>query len=350
MAGNIYDLTTLLDLVEIVRQPQPAFWLNFFPTEIAFDTEDIAFDKVYGDNRKLAPFVVPNIQGRVMNMRGYESKVFRPAYTKPKHVIDPNMVLPRRAGEALGRGSFTPQQRKDAVLAQLTADHDYLQRNRWEWMAAKAVIDGKVTVSGEDYPTTLVDFRRHASLTYTLAGGALWSAGTANPLADLKAARVNANQRSGARITQMVFGGDAWDLLAARVNLRDQMDSTVGGYGTKVTLITDGYEGMEYMGVIQGLDGAGRIEAYVNTSKYIDPETQSEEFYLDQKTVVGVSSAIQGVRCFGAIKDFDSLQALPIFYKTWKNEDPSVEYLLSQSAPLMVPKNPDASFSIKVAA
>ena len=99
---------------------------------------------------------------------------------------------------------------------------------------------------------------------------------------------------------------------------------------------------------IQGLDGGGRIEAWVDTSKYVD-STGTEQFFLDQKTIVGVSPLSEGVRCFGAIKDFDAnLQPLEVFTKMWRNEDPSVEYLLSQSAPLMVPKRPNATFKIIV--
>ncbi len=113
--------------------------------------------------------------------------------------------------------------------------------------------------------------------------------------------------------------------------------------------MSDGYEGMEYMGVIQGLNGAGRIEAWVNSSKFIDPETNAEDFYLQQNTVVGVSDGVQGIRAFGAIMDKGAgYKPLTVFSKNWENEDPSVEYLLSQSAPLMVPKQPDATYSLLV--
>ena len=64
--------------------------------------------------------------------------------------------------------------------------------------------------------------------------------------------------------------------------------------------------------------------------------------------MVGLSD-IGGVRGFGAIRDKRAgLQALEVFSKMWEEEDPSVEYLMSQSAPLMVPRNPNATFKIKV--
>lgn len=348
MAGNLYDLTTLLEVLRVQKTPTN-FWLQFFPRQINFETQEIAFDKVWGDDRGLAPFVVPNVQGRVLGLEGYETVSFKPAYVKPKYVVDPNMVIERQPGEALGTGSMSIEARRNAVIGEITRRIKLLCANRNEWLAARAIIDGQVIIKGEDYPETLVNFRRDPSLTGTLTGAARWSEATATPLDDLKLMRQNANSLSGARITKHVFGADAWDLFAARVDLKELMDTRYGGLDTNVTRMTDGYEGLEYMGVIQGLNGAGRIEAWVNTSKFIDPETKLEQFHLDQDTVVGVSDMVQGVRCFGAIKDKAArYRALEIFMKNWENEDPSVEYLLGQSAPLMVPKQSNATFSLKV--
>lgn len=349
MAGQIYDTTTLLSVMSQQKVITP-FWLSLFPTQINFDTEDIAFDRVNTDYRLLAPFVAPNVQGRVQGMKGYDTVSFKPAYVKPKDVVDPNMVIPRQAGEALGTGSLSHDQRRNAVIAEILKQHRAKLINRNEWMAARAIIDGAVTIDGPDYPAVTVNFRRHSSLSYTLTGTAQWNNAAATPLADIKAAKMNVNSRSGVKLTKLVFGADAWDFFVARVDIKEFMNKNYDGYDTRVTRMYDGYEGQEYLGVIQGLDGGGRIEAWLDTSKYVD-ENGAEQFFLDQKTVVGISEAVEGVRCFGAIKDFDArLQPLEVFTKMWKNEDPSVEYLLSQSAPLMVPKRPNATFKIKVAA
>lgn len=347
MAGELYSLSTLLSVLRVQRT-QPLFFLpNFFRQQINFDTEDIVFDKVVSDDRRLAPFVVPNVQGRVLGMEGYKTKSFKPAYVKPKHVVDPNMVIPRQPGEALGTGSLSIDQRRNAVIAELTRRHKVIIDNRNEWMAAQALQHGQVIIAGEDYPSTLVDFGRDPALTITLTGGAEWSSPTSDPMADLRTARVLANQKSGARISTHIFGQNAWDKFVARVNIRDMMDKRYGGQETNVTLITDGYDGVEYVGRIAGLNGAGAIDAYVHTGKYIDPVTNAEAFYMNQNGVLGVSPAVEGYRCFGAIKDFDAnFQPLPLFMKNWRNQDPSVEYLLSQSAPLMLPKQPDATFYI----
>lgn len=338
-----YSTAELLEVSRHIKTITP-FWLSFFPRQINFETEEIFFDKVDQDYRKLAPLVVPNVQGRPMTLEGYTSVSFKPAYVKPKHAVDPSMVIERQAGEALGAGSLSLEQRRAAVIADILRRHDSLLTNRNEWLAAKALIDGAVTLSGDDYPTTTVDFQRHASLTYTLAGAALWTAGTATPLEDIKQARINANNRSGAVIRRVVFGGTAWDNFATRVDLKTLMDKNYGGLNVNIQRAADGFEGQEYMGTYGGIFGGGTIDLWVDRSKYVD-ETGSEQFFLPQTTVVGFSD-VEGVRCFGAIKDLRALRAMERFPKMWVNEDPSAEFLMTQSAPLMVPKKPNASFKI----
>lgn len=347
--ADLYDLVTLDALYRRVRQPTPPFWLTWFNRQINFDTPQIYFEKVFGDDRGLAPFVVPTSAGRPQKLDGYSAVAFTPAYVKILDPVDPNMFIERQPGEAFG-GSLSLDQRRNAVKAELIRKARVKLQNRNEWLAARAMIDGKVTISGEDYPAQLVDFRRDASLTVTLSGTAKWDVGTGDPMDTLRDMRMAANGLSGARITKHVFGATAWDLFNARVDVKEFMNANYGGYNAQVTRISDGYEGQEYMGRIAGLNGAGAIDVWVDSSKYLDPEDGTEKFYLDQNTVVGTSDLVGGVRCFGAIMDAGAgYRPLEVFFKNYENPNPSVEYLLTQSAPLMVPKVPNATFSVKVA-
>lgn len=349
MAGQIYDTTTLLSVMSFQKPTIVPFYLGFFNQQINFETEDIAFDRVTTDYRRLAPFVAPNVQGRVQGRDGYDTVSFKPAYVKPKDIVDPSMDLIRRPGEALGSGSLSNAQRRDAVIAEILRQHRTKLLNRNEWLAARALIDGAVTIAGDDYPSVTVDFRRHSSLSYNLVGAARWNQVGSDPLADIQLAKQNAFSRSGVKITRLIFGANAWAAFAAnaKVDLKNQMDRNFGGLTTEVTRLYDAYEGQEYMGRIAGLNNAGLIEAWIDTSKYVD-STGAEQFFLDQDTVVGIGNGVEGVRCFGAIRDVKAgLQAREVFTKMWENEDPSVEYMMSQSAPLMVPKRPNATFKIK---
>ena len=348
-----YDLYSSYDLLEVVRVQKsiPKFWLQFFPGQINATTDEIALDKVSDNYKKLAPFVAPNVQGRVMKKDGYTTVSFRPAYVKPKDVVDPSTDLVRQPGEAFATGSLSPEARRNAVMAFLLGRQRIVIDNRIEWMAAKAIIDGKVTVVGEDYPAVTVDFRRDAALTITLTGGALWSAGTATPAADIMTARRAINDKCGAVGNRVVFGPSAWanfyakELTGANNTL---LNTQIRGSETTVSFLRDGFEGVEYMGTYKGSNGAG-FECWVYTAKYEDDAGVMQDI-LDPNKVVIVAPDVRGVQCYGAIRDKRAgFQSLKYFPKNWEVEDPSVEYVMTQSAPLMVPVQPNATASIQTA-
>ncbi len=349
MSLQPYDLVTLLDVLYVFKTPTP-FWLNFFPAQINFVTEKIAFDRVNADYRRLAPFVAPNVQGRIMTTEGYDTVEFKPAYVKPKHVIDPDIILVRRPGEALSTGTLNPAQRRDAVIADILYRHAQMHIMTREWMAARAIIDGKVTIQGDDYPAVTVDFRRDASLTVILTGAAQWNnAATANPLGDIAAIRNQVRVLTGSVVRDIVFGRDAWSNLIARQDIKDLMNNFYRGSETTLSKVIDNFEdNSEFLGELKGSEGNGTLRFWLYSGKFRDHAGVLQDI-LDPGMIVGISPDVQGIRCFGAIKDRGAqYQALDMFPKMWEEEDPSVEFLMTQSAPLMVPKQPNATFSIQV--
>lgn len=348
---GVLDTSTLLEVQRVQKTPT-SFWLEkCFPKQINFTTEYIAFDRVNEDFRRLAPFVAPNVQGKVMAQEGSDMLNFKPAYVKPKHIVEPDAVLVRKPGEALGSGSLTPAQRRDATVADLLARHKTMHAMTREWMAAKAIIDGKVTIEGENYPKVTVDFRRDASLTILLAGAAKWDQGTATPLNDIKAARIAANAKSGAVIRDIVFGANAWKLFSDNTDVQALLSTQTRGSDSDFTKMVDGFEdSVEYLGQLSGINGSGLIRMWLYSGKYRDEAGVLQDI-MDTNTVVGVDfAAVQGHRCFGAIRDGKAgFQPLDMFPKMWEDEDPWAEYLMTQSAPLMVPAQPNATFSMKVA-
>ncbi len=354
MAG-MYETYRLLAVQRKMKQ-LPAFFLQWFPQQINFQEDWISFDKVFQDVTRVAHYVAPNVEGRVIKEEGWTAMRFKPAYVKPKHVIDPNLIIPVQPGEDRTTGTLSLSQRRDRVIAYLLMKHRAMHENTWEMQAAQAVIDGFVDIEGieGDYPKVRVDFQRDPSLTITTD----WTANGVTPdktFADLRAGKKLVNDKSvtSAVVTQYIFGGDAWALFASinKDRLWGQnglMDRNIGGSETSVTRLWDGLEGVEYMGRIAGLNGGGAMEIYVNTQKYRD-QANVQKYLFPQNKVMGISTAINGFRCFGAILDKAAgYQALEYFPKMYEQEDPSVEYLLTQGAPLMVPSDPNASFLITV--
>lgn len=343
-----YDTADLLEVVQTINVIEP-YWLQaFFPRIYQSSVSDILFDEIETGERRLAPFVSPNVQGRVQKEKGFSTKTFRPAYVKPKDIIRPDRGLTRRAGEQPVKGTLTPQQRIDAIVADLILSQKQRIYNRWEWMAAKAVIDGKVTVVGEDYPSVTVDFGRDADLTGLLVGAARWGQSGADPLADLATYRRLVNQKTGTNISRVTMGIDAWDLFLQDPQVQKLLDTRYRGSETVLnTALSDGTP-QEYRGRISGPGGGGSMDIYTYAVNY-EGADGSDQAFLDQLTVVGAGAGIGGVRAFGAILDHDAqLASVDIFTKQYTNPDPSVKYILSQSAPLMIPTQPNASFSLKV--
>jgi hypothetical protein len=349
MEYTIYDTATLLGVLQVQETFKP-FWLGFFPNEVQSDTDTIMFD-VLPKDRRLAPFVAPNVQGQVMRDRGYTTKAFKPGYIKPKHVVDPTRAIPRRAGEQLN-GSLTPGERYDAIIADNLAREKTFIERRWEWMAARAVIDGKVTLEGDNYPLVTVDFGRDPSLTATFTGAAAWDQSTSDPIDDINYHRRLVQWLSGTSIDTLVFGPDAWKAFSENAKVQALLNAFNRGSSTDYNTASIKGEPYEYMGKLSGSNGMGSLDLWMYSDTY-EAEDGSGQLipFLDSGTVCGFGAGIGGYRMFGSIKDRGArLQSLSMFPKMWDEDDPSTTYTMTQSAPLMVPTNPNCSFTLKVTA
>lgn len=331
------DIVETHDLMGVLRNMPPllTYWLDlsYKRTHLSND-EWIDFDLV-GGNRRLAPFVAPNVQGQPILSEGYSTRRFKTAYLKPKEAFDPSRVLRRQAGEAIG-GDLTPQQREDAILADMLAVQREMIIRRWEWMAAQATIYGEVTVTGENYPTRLVAFGRDPSNSIALAGGALWSASTtATPLKDIQAWAAKV-QRSGRSANRLTMGIDAANAFFATDEVKEAAETRRGSLTRYESKNVSGDE-VVYLGTLEG-----GIDLYRYNDVYEDNDGVEHPF-LEPEDVV-LTGDIEGVRAFGAIMDRkNGYRPSQMFPKMWESEDPSGLFVMTQSAPLMIPTRPNAS-------
>jgi hypothetical protein len=348
MAANLqYDTTELQGVIETIK-PLNTFWLDLcFPTAKNFTTEYIDFDVVAG-GRRLAPFVAPTVQGKVMKDKGFTTKRFSPAYVKPKMAFDPNRALKRRPGEPY-TGTMSPQARRDAIVADMLRDQMEMHVRRREWMAAQAVLTGKVTVSGDDYPTQVVDFGRAANQQIVLAGGATWDAAndaTVNALENLETWAGLIAESSGAAPTVLIMGVTVWNVFRKKSYVKDALDTNYAGAKATLDIFqpTNG-EAIQFRGTI------GPWSVYTYNDLYQD-DTGANVSLMDQKSIALLSPAgLQGVRCFGAILDPSAgYQAVEVHPSNWVENDPAGEFFMTQSAPLMVVAQPNAAVVAKVLA
>lgn len=349
MSLGTYDTQVLQGLIQTLFTPS-TYWLDsFYGSTQTFEQEYIDFDVLVGA-RRMAPFVSPLVQGKPLLAQGYSTKRFKPAYIKPKDIVDPNRIIKRRAGEPLN-GSMSLQARKDAVVADILTEHKAQILRRQEWMACQAIVTGKVTVSGAEYPTQVVDFGRRASHTVVNTGAALWSAPTTStPLTDLETAVIQFQQDTGYVVDRVTMDVNSWKAYRVHPQVIAQLNTLQRGTSDSIQSSILGGGTAQFVGVV----GNTQLPIYVYNDFYEDATSTAAspvyQPYLANGTVVLTSSqGIQGIRAFGAIMDGQAgYAAVEQFAKNWVENDPSVEYIMSQSAPLMIPTRPDCSLSIKV--
>jgi hypothetical protein len=345
MSVSTYGTAVLLGVLQSLENTPITFFRDrFFTTEVRSDREEIMFD-VIDKKRRLAPFVSPLVRGKLLESRGFSTRSFRPAYVKPKSVIKPTDSIKRVAGEQLA-GSLTMEQRRNIHIRNALIEHDEAITMREEVMCAEAIRLGQVTVTGEGYGTVVVSFGRDAALREVLSGVALWSDASAKPLKYIQDKAVLVRQKSGGAIVRdVVLGVDAYQALVDRLTDSEKevlFNTAMRGQTADVQLGPRTAEKVVFQGMI------GQFGFWTYSDTYQDEEgTDVEVMPADEIILVG--SDVEGYRCYGAILDPRAgLQPLPRFPKNWIEEDPAAELVMTQSAPLMVPLRPNATFSANV--
>lgn len=342
MPGN-YDTTELVGLIEDRKAPVPYLARTFFPGVMEFDTEEVAFDYVLGE-RRMAPFVSPMAAGQVMRSKGSTMKSFRPAYVKPKHTINPAEPLKRMPGEAF-TGTMSPAARLDLMKAMKFVDQSEMIDNRIEWMCCEILKNGAVTVEGDNYPKQVVDYNRDANLSVTLLTTARWNDSAPQIIDDIEdMATAMAQADFGAAPTDILVAPDVWAVMRKDPAVKDLLDTNYLGGNTNLDRGPQVYD--NDMDPIE-VGRMGRFRICVDARDYED-ESGTIVPYLGSGEVLMLSRNIMGVQAFGAILDLDTMYAMRAFPKEWKEMDPSVWMVMTQSAPLPIPQKINGCAYLKV--
>jgi hypothetical protein len=336
---QIYDTGVLTGVVNSLQAP-PSFLVDtFFPTIQTEESEEIHFD-VEDDVMAIAPFVSPVVEGQIVNEQGYTTKSMKPAYIKPKTPVSPTRALKRLPGEPIA-GNLSNAARMERIVATDLMMHRKLIDRRREWMAAQVLRTGAVTISGDKYPTTAVNFGRAGALTVVKTVGNKWGDAGISPLDDLATWGELVQDNSGSAAITVVMDTAAWKVFRANSQVQSRLDLLRAGGSPTLALDAKLDYGGTYRGSIDGFN----IWVYAGTYK---DDAGSIQKMLPTGTVLMVG-ALEGVQAFGAILDEEAgLQALPYFSKSWLIPDPGRRMLMTQCAPLLVPYRPNASLCATV--
>jgi len=344
MPVDIFSTQVLNKTVEYLDRPTSFLLDTFFGQVQTADTEEIFFD-IDKSKPRLTPFVSPLVAGKVVADSGYETKSFKPAYAKDKRRFDPSAPLKRNIGEVIG-GTLTPQQRRDAALNRsLTNQLENLTR-REEVMASEALRLGQVTVSGDNYPTVVVNFQRDAALTVTLTGVNRWGQAGIKPLDNLEDWASLVQTKSGAAAKTVIMDPAAWRLFRSSDDVKALLTiyrGTNSAFQVDPIVRGQGNEKARFIGTI------GDFDIWIYNDVYTDDLGNTVPMLPTNTVIVGSPVNVEGTRCYGVIQDEKAAyRAQRYFSKSWLEEDPAVRWLLLQSAPLVVPYRPNACFCATV--
>lgn len=340
---TVYTTATLAQVVPNLKRAQKFLLDRFFPNIVESPTEEVDIDVDVG-KRRMAPFCSPLVEGKLVESRQYQTNRFKPAYIKDKRAPDLRKPVRRQIGERIGGGELTPEQRQQANIALEMEDQIDIIDRRLEWMAAQALSTGTITVKGEGFPTTVINFGRAASLNLTLAGAAKWGQAGVSPSKDIDKWAHEILKQSGGVATDIVFTTTSWSHF-----ILDEVVKTAiwypdnGGKGNAINVGSQIQRGAVYKG------RWGNYDLWVYNDWFIDPDDNQEYPMIVDGTVIMSGPDLMGTRAFGVIVDPEfNYGPLPYAPKMWVNKDPAQLYLLMQSAPLVIPSRVNACLAARV--
>lgn len=345
----IFDTNKLIAMVPNLKLSQKFLLDRFFPTEVVSDTEFVSIDVDVG-KRRMAPFVSPLVEGKLVESRRYQTNLFKPAYIKDLRAPDLRKPIRRAIGEQIA-GRLTAQERAMANLQFEMEDQVDILNRRLEWMAAQVLLNGSVLVEGEGFDPVLVDFGRDPSLTVTLTGGAEWGATLdANgkdsaPVTDIEAWQHLILKKSGGGCTDIVFTTTPWlKFLNSNFAQGAIQFPKLASSGNDINPGAQIQRGAVYKG------SWGQYRLWVYNDWYVDA-TNTEQMMIPDGYIVMCGPDMMGTRAFGQILDEDfNFASLPYAPKTWTEKNPSQRLLLMQSSPLTIPARVNACLAAQVCA
>ncbi|WP_210452479.1 major capsid protein [Pantoea ananatis] len=346
---NIFDTNVLVQVVPNLMTSQNWLLDRFFPNVVTYETEEVSIDVDIG-KRRMAPFVSPLVEGKLVEQRKYQTNTFKPAYIKDKRAPDLRKPIRRQIGERIG-GEYTAAEREMLNLQFEMADQIDMINRRLEWMAASALVSGTVTVAGDGYETKVVDFGRSADLTIVLSGTDKWPTsvpfGQTNtqPSDDVEEWQTTYLKESGGVPTDMIFTNKSWRAFRLDTTIKDNAITfpALSPYGNQVNAGAQVMKGAVYKG------HWGNFDLWLYNDWFIDPLDNIEKPMIPDGAVIMSGADLMGTRAFGVILD-PAFAYGPLAYapKTWVKEDPAQRLLMMQSAPLVIPSRVNASLCATV--
>lgn len=340
--GYNLDYTKSADLLAAYKKDFGASTFlkdRYFPDGVNFATDEVLIEYKDG-NRKVAPFVSPEINGKVMKREGYTAKAYRPAMIAPKRVMSIDTLKTKGFGEAY-YNQLTPAER----AVQITVDDLYEMREmilrRKEAMAAEvlqnnALIMKHYTDSNTLYETKEIAYYEGVNNPAVYTPTYSWDSQNADIIGDC-AAMAYSLKHSGLAATDVILGTKAADAFLSNAKILSLLDNRRVEIGK--------FEPEEiYPDVIllATLNCKGHKLNFIQYTGTYENENGVDTDYIGEDNVI-VTAPNCGVTNYGAITqiDFGSDQFTTYVEKEvplYEVKDQTRSVIL-RTAPLVQPKN-----------
>lgn len=322
---------------------------------------EIHFGEIEGA-RAMAPFALPSSMGvPIFKDRGAALKSFTPGYIKLLDAVRPEDATTMTPDELLEGKELDMDSRFNIRTAEISRQHLTAIYRTWDWMCARAAIDGKLTVKyqleqGQSFPEVTIDFDRDPNLTVGFGSGLDWADPDADMFGDIQD-WIDSGRAAkfGGNFNTMIVGRNVAPKFQSNKSILEKLDTNMrGGEGTTMVRGLQFYgedaNAPTYLCTLGGNGGA--VQVYTYQDQQIDSDGNLIEV-LDPNDVFMSAPGVDGVMAFGAIYDLKAMGSgngarTDIFQKQYEQENPSQLNMLSQSAPIAIPENTNRTFKATV--
>lgn len=341
MGLNYTDTAVLLAAYKQQKAPNTFLQNRYFPDGTVFTTPQVLVEYKDG-NQKIAPFVSPEIGGKVVRRDGYEANAYKPAFIAPKRALTIDNLTEKGFGEAL-YGELTPEERALKITADDLTEMDEMIVRRHEQMCAQVLQENALTMNhyGDDnkikFAKVIEYFNGTNDAVYVPAKS--WKAADADILGDVSAIALELAKR-GLPAVDVILGTEAADAFLNNETVQKLLDNR--NYNIGAVDPTEGYPEAVFLGQI---NCKGYKLNFIQYAATYEAEDGTIKSYIEPKAAI-VTAPACGVTNYGAITQINYGE---INFTTYTEKrvplygvKDQVREIALRTAPLVQPKHKNA--------
>lgn len=301
MTLNYTETVALIAAFKQEQKPTTFLKSRYFPDGRTFATDEVIVEYQDG-NQKIAPFVVPEKDGKLVDRDKYVAEAYQPAYIAPKRALTIDTLKKKGFGEAL-YAELTPEQRALKITADDLVDMEKMIVRREEEMCSQVLQNNKLVMNHQTDDNSKpivkhITFYTEGSNPAIYAPAELWTSADADIIADVAAMADQLGER-GLPATDVILGAEAAAAFLNNEKILKLLDNR--NYNIGAIDPTEGFNGATLLGVLNCNGHKMNFISYV--AKY-EAEDGTLTPYINPKDVI-VTAPNCGVTNYGAITQID---------------------------------------------